>query len=125
MMGDVEQAEKILGKLKNLGVHVAVDDFGTGFSSLAYLKRFPVDALKIDREFVMGLGAQDEDTAFVRSIVSLADALGLSVVAEGVETVEQADSLLRLGCHRAQGFYFAKPAPVEDLFALIDKQVRS
>ncbi len=125
MMGDVEQAEKILGELKNLGVHVAVDDFGTGFSSLAYLKRFPVDALKIDREFVMGLGSRDEDTAFVRSIISLADALGLSVVAEGVETVEQADSLLRLGCHRAQGFYFAKPAPVEDLFALIDAQVRS
>ncbi|MEM9465927.1 MAG: EAL domain-containing protein [Actinomycetota bacterium] len=124
MMGDVEQAEKILGQLKNLGVHVAVDDFGTGFSSLAYLKRFPVDALKIDREFVMGLGARDEDTAFVRSIISLADALGLSVVAEGVETIEQADSLLRLGCHRAQGFYFAKPAPVESLLEMIDAQVR-
>ena len=124
MMADVEQAEKILGQLKNLGVHIAVDDFGTGFSSLAYLKRFPVDALKIDREFVMGLGSRDEDTAFVRSIISLADALGLSVVAEGVETIEQAESLLRLGCHRAQGFYYAKPAPLEALYEMIESQVR-
>ena len=124
MMGDVEQAERILGQLKALGVHIAVDDFGTGFSSLAYLKRFPVDALKIDREFVMGLGCLDEDTAFVRSIISLANALGLSVVAEGVETIEQADSLLRLGCQRAQGFYFARPAPVDALLELVNAQVR-
>lgn len=124
MMGDVDQAERILGQLKELGVHVAVDDFGTGFSSLAYLKRFPVDALKIDREFVMGLGSVDEDTAFVRSIISLADALGLSVVAEGVETIEQADSLLRLGCQRAQGFYFARPAPVDALLEMVAAELK-
>jgi diguanylate cyclase (GGDEF)-like protein/PAS domain S-box-containing protein len=123
MMGDLEKAEMILGRLKELGVHVAVDDFGTGFSSLAYLKRFPVDALKIDREFVMVLGDRDEDNAFVRSIVSLADALGLSVVAEGVETRDQADMLMRLGCQRAQGFYFAKPGPVEDLLDRLGTRV--
>ena len=125
MMGDVDQAEKILGELKDLGVHVAVDDFGTGFSSLAYLKRFPVDALKIDRAFVTGLGVRDEDTAFVRSIISLAEALGLSVVAEGVETAAQADSLLRLGCHRAQGFHFARPGPEAALLDMIGSQVRA
>ena len=115
MMADLEQAEAVLLELKRLGVRVAVDDFGTGFSSLAYLKRFPVDALKIDRAFVSDLGAHDEDNAFVRSILSLAEALGLSVVAEGVETEEQVDTLLRLGCHRAQGFYFARPRPAADL----------
>ena len=110
-MTDLHRSEEILHRLKNLGVHLAVDDFGTGFSSLAYLKRFPVDALKIDRAFVNDLAIDTEDVAFVRSIVSLAEALGLDVVAEGVETAEQADLLLELGCTRAQGFHFAKPAP--------------
>lgn len=125
MMADVEQAERVLADLKALGVYLAVDDFGTGFSSLAYLKRFPVDALKIDREFVMVLGPDNKDTAFVQSIISLADALGLSVVAEGIETIEQADMLLSLGCRRAQGFYFAKPAPVDQLLELVSGQVTS
>ncbi len=115
MMEDVERAERILHDLKALGVRLAVDDFGTGFSSLAYLKRFPVDALKIDREFVIGVGQSEDDNAFVGSIVSLADALGLDVVAEGVEEPEQAAALLRLGCHRAQGYLFGRPGPASDL----------
>lgn len=115
VMTDIPRSEDILHRLKELGVKIAVDDFGTGFSSLAYLKRFPVDALKIDRAFVMDLAENGEDQAFVRSIISLADALGLDVVAEGVETQEQADVLLRLGCHRAQGYFFGRPAPAEDL----------
>lgn len=115
VMTDLHRSEEILHRLKSLGVHLAVDDFGTGFSSLAYLKRFPVDALKIDRAFVNDLAVDSEDVAFVRSIVSLAGALSLDVVAEGVETAEQADLLLELGCTRAQGFYFAKPAPPEAL----------
>ena len=115
VMTDIERSERILGRLKELGVTLAVDDFGTGFSSLAYLKRFPVDALKIDRTFVEGLGEDDEDRAFVRSIISLADALGLEVVAEGVETQLQSKILAQLGCHRAQGYLYARPGPPDDL----------
>jgi diguanylate cyclase (GGDEF)-like protein/PAS domain S-box-containing protein len=111
VMIDLARSEDTLRRLKELGVHLAVDDFGTGFSSLAYLKRFPVDALKIDRAFVSDLGRADADDAFVRSIVSLADALGLDVVAEGVETADQAEILVSLGCDRAQGYHFARPAP--------------
>ena len=115
MMEDVHQAEEVLRNLKRIGVQIAVDDFGTGFSSLAYLKRFPVDALKIDRTFVDGLAGLDHDDAFVRSIISLAHALRLDVVAEGVENEAQADALLQLGCHRAQGFLFGRPMTGEQL----------
>jgi diguanylate cyclase (GGDEF)-like protein/PAS domain S-box-containing protein len=123
VMNDVHRTEEILRRLKELGVHLAVDDFGTGFSSLAYLKRFPVDALKIDRAFVRDLGDDEADVAFVRSIVSLADALGLDVVAEGVETAAQAEILVELGCHRAQGFYFGRPAPAEEFRARLVEPV--
>ncbi len=115
VMSDVHRSEEILHRLKALGVHLAVDDFGTGFSSLAYLKRFPVDVLKIDRAFVSDLDRESSDVAFVRSIVSLAEALSLDVVAEGVETEEQARILVELGCHRAQGYHFAPPAPATAL----------
>jgi diguanylate cyclase (GGDEF)-like protein/PAS domain S-box-containing protein len=115
VMSDVHRSEEILHRLKALGVHLAVDDFGTGFSSLAYLKRFPVDVLKIDRAFVSDLDRESSDVAFVRSIVSLAEALSLDVVAEGVETAEQARILVELGCHRAQGYHFAEPAPAAAL----------
>jgi diguanylate cyclase (GGDEF)-like protein/PAS domain S-box-containing protein len=123
VMTDVSRSEEILSRLKSLGVHLAVDDFGTGFSSLAYLKRFPVDMLKIDREFVKDLDHDTEDVAFVRSIVSLAEALDLDVVAEGVETEVQAKILLELGCHRAQGHFFARPGPPELLLAHLAKLV--
>ncbi|MEM9465935.1 MAG: EAL domain-containing protein [Actinomycetota bacterium] len=115
VMTDIRRSEQILHRLKELGVKLAVDDFGTGFSSLAYLKRFPVDALKIDRAFVVGLGEDDEDRTFVSSIISLADALGLDVVAEGVETEVQAEILSELGCRRAQGYLYARPGPPGDL----------
>lgn len=111
VMTDIHRSEEILVRLKELGVILAVDDFGTGFSSLAYLKRFPVDVLKIDRAFVTDLGEDEDDLAFVRSIISLADALGLEVVAEGVETMTQARILAGLGCHRAQGYLYARPGP--------------
>lgn len=123
VMNDVRRAEEILGRLKDLGIHLAVDDFGTGFSSLAYLKRFPVDALKIDRTFVIDLGEDESDVAFVRAIVSLADALGLGVVAEGVETAAQAAILVELGCHRAQGFHFGRPAPAAAFRARLARPV--
>ena len=115
VMIDLERSAETLDRLKEMGIELAVDDFGTGFSSLAYLKQFPVDVLKIDRAFVSGLGSDDDDTAFVRSIISLAEALGLGVVAEGVETATQADALLGLGCTRAQGYLFAEPSPSETL----------
>src|SRR5690606_22704699 len=104
VMADPDQALGMLDALKALGPSIAIDDFGTGYSSLAYLHRLPVDAIKIDREFVNAL--DDESTALVEAIVALAGALGLPVVAEGVETIEQADILTRLGVPLAQGYLF-------------------
>ena len=102
-----------LDSLRKLGVKISLDDFGTGFSSLSYLKRLPADALKIDKSFVKGFGEDAEDTAIVRMIVELAHTLGLEVVAEGVESEEQARQLREAGCDMAQGFYFAEPLPPE------------
>jgi diguanylate cyclase (GGDEF)-like protein/PAS domain S-box-containing protein len=111
LMEDADAAVAELERLRALGVHLSVDDFGTGYSSLAYLRRFPVDALKVDRSFVAGLGEDPEDSAIVEAVVSMAHSLGLSVVAEGVETEEQLARLRDLGCESAQGFYFAAPVP--------------
>ncbi|MEZ5145116.1 MAG: EAL domain-containing protein [Acidimicrobiales bacterium] len=113
LMADPAMALAVLTDLHGLGVHLAIDDFGTGYSSLAYLKRFPVDVLKIDRSFVDGLGEDPEDTAIVSAIISMSRALGLDVVAEGVETLRQLDELRSLGCDRAQGFLFARPVPAD------------
>jgi EAL domain-containing protein (putative c-di-GMP-specific phosphodiesterase class I) len=111
LMEDADTAVAALERLRALGVHLCVDDFGTGYSSLAYLRRFPVDALKVDRSFVAGLGEDPEDSAIVEAVVSMAHSLRLSVVAEGVETDEQLARLRDLGCELAQGFYFAAPVP--------------
>ena len=105
----------LLSRLRDAGVHLAIDDFGTGYSSLNYLKRFPVDALKVDRSFVSGLGRDPEDSAIVAAVVSLAHALGLSAVAEGVETKDQLRQLRRIDCDLAQGNYFAPPQSAEAL----------
>ena len=115
LMEDPEAVLDTLVALKSLGVALAIDDFGTGYSSLLYLKRFPVDALKIDRTFVDGLGADPEDSAIVTSIVSLAAAVGIVAVAEGVETVIQLRELERLGCAYGQGYLWARPEPAGDL----------
>jgi diguanylate cyclase (GGDEF)-like protein/PAS domain S-box-containing protein len=111
LMEDPDAAVNALERLRALGVHLSVDDFGTGYSSLAYLRRFPVDALKVDRSFVAGLGRDPEDSAIVEAVVSMAHSLGLSVIAEGVETDGQLARLRDLGCELAQGFYFAAPVP--------------
>ena len=113
LMRDAETAVRTLGSLRSLGVHLAVDDFGTGYSSMSYLKRFPVQALKVDRTFVDGLGREPEDTVICTAVVSLAHALGLRAIAEGVEIPEQLAELRTLGCELAQGYLFAKPAPAE------------
>ena len=119
-MSDADAALGVLHALKALGVRLAIDDFGTGYSSLIYLKRFPVDELKIDRSFVDGLGRETEDTAIVTAIVQLAGAVGVQVVAEGVETDEQRDILLALGCRLGQGYLFAPPLPASGLLVQDD-----
>ena len=108
VMANNEMTLEILRSLRSLGVRFMVDDFGTGYSSLVYLKRYPIDALKIDREFVDGLGNDLEDEAIVTAIIRLADALGHEVIAEGVETAAQQDWLIQSGCLYAQGFLFSK-----------------
>jgi diguanylate cyclase (GGDEF)-like protein len=108
---DIDTTHKTLAGLKEIGVQVAIDDFGTGYSALTYLKSLPVDALKIDKEFVRDLGtdAAYSDLAILKQVVALADAFGLDVIAEGVETAAAARALLDLGCYRAQGFLLSRP----------------
>ena len=118
-MGDIDDCEKTVRALKAAGVRLSIDDFGTGFSSLSYLKRFPVDGVKIDRTFVDGLGIDPHDTALVAAIVAMAAALGLEVTAEGVETRLQMTALRRLDCRLAQGFYWARPLPARAMGRLV------
>jgi EAL domain-containing protein (putative c-di-GMP-specific phosphodiesterase class I) len=105
-----------LEALKALGVQLAIDDFGIGYSSLNYLKRFPVDTLKIDRAFVDGLGHDAHGTAIVRSMINIAASLSLSVTAEGIETAEQFEALRAMACDQGQGYLFSRPVP-QDSFA--------
>jgi diguanylate cyclase (GGDEF)-like protein len=106
---DPARATRVFDALKSLEATVAMDDFGTGYSSLAYLQRLPIDVLKIDRSFVTGMMVDPDSVAIVRAVLSLADALGMSTTAEGIETVELATTLATLGCASGQGFYFARP----------------
>jgi EAL domain-containing protein (putative c-di-GMP-specific phosphodiesterase class I) len=118
-MEDAETAVTILQQLKDLGLQLAIDDFGTGYSSLAYLKRFPVDELKIDRAFVSGLLHESEDASIVNAVASLGHALKLSIVAEGIETADESWQVHNLGCEVGQGFYFARPLPSNEANAFI------
>ena len=109
VMSDLSGAREVMKKLNRLGVRLAIDDFGTGHSSLAYLKQFPVHEVKVDRAFVQGIAESAVDSAIVRAVIDLAGAIGISTVAEGVETVDQVAGLKMLGCQVAQGFYFSRP----------------
>jgi diguanylate cyclase (GGDEF)-like protein len=119
LMQDSQQAARVMAGLQALGVSIALDDFGTGWSSLAYLRRFPFDELKIDRCFLRDLDADPRVEAVVIAILGLGRGLGIRVVAEGVETREQADRLLALGCERGQGWLLGRPMPAEQARALI------
>jgi EAL domain-containing protein (putative c-di-GMP-specific phosphodiesterase class I) len=122
LMEDADTSRDLLESLNRLGVTIAVDDFGTGYSSLLYLRRFPVDVLKIDRSFVAGLGTSSEDSAIVSGVIGLAKALGLRSVAEGVEEPGQAVELGVLGCDTAQGYYWSRPLEPADLAEWLDEQ---
>ena len=111
LLADVKASTVALRKLRSLGLHLAVDDFGTGYSSLTYLKRFPVEAIKIDRGFVAGLGLDVEDTTIVEAVVNLGHSFGIDVIAEGLETPLQLARLRALGCDRGQGYLFGRPRP--------------
>jgi diguanylate cyclase (GGDEF)-like protein/PAS domain S-box-containing protein len=119
LMSDPAIAIATTRELRDIGVQVAIDDFGTGYSSLGYLKHFPVNAVKIDRSFVIGVAHDSQDEAIVRAIVGLARALGLHVVAEGVETPEQLETLRKLGCDFVQGFLLAPPLPPDQAAAMV------
>jgi diguanylate cyclase (GGDEF)-like protein len=121
-MEDARSHREVLEGIQGLGVGLAIDDFGTGYSSLTYLKRLPVSVLKIDQAFVRGLGRDAADTAIVKSVIDLAHALGLVVVAEGVEDGDQVAHLRKLGCDQAQGYFFARPQPAEELEARFDRR---
>jgi diguanylate cyclase (GGDEF)-like protein len=111
LLADVKASTVALRNLRSLGLHLAVDDFGTGYSSLTYLKRFPVEAIKIDRSFVAGLGLDTEDTTIVEAVINLGHSFGIGVIAEGLETPLQLSRLRALGCDRGQGYLFGRPRP--------------
>ena len=119
VMGDPDKAVAALGRLKDIGVAISLDDFGTGYSSLAYLKRFPIDVLKIDKSFVDDVTTKASDAAIALSVISLAHNLNMRVIAEGVETREQVEFLAAHGCDEMQGYYFSRPLPAGAYTALL------
>ncbi len=122
IMQDVDENIQTLRRLKDLGLRLSIDDFGTGYSSLNYLKRFPIDVLKIDRSFVMDITSDPDDSSVVSAIIALAHSLNLKVIAEGVETAEQLAFLKERGCNEVQGFYFSKPVPGQRVKELFKKE---
>jgi diguanylate cyclase (GGDEF)-like protein/PAS domain S-box-containing protein len=121
VMEDISSAREVMKKLNRLGVRLAIDDFGTGHSSLAYLKQFPVHEVKVDRAFVQGVAESPVDSAIVRAIIDLANAMGIATVAEGVETKSQVAGLKMLGCQVAQGFYFSRPLHADEFDRLLSR----
>jgi EAL domain-containing protein (putative c-di-GMP-specific phosphodiesterase class I) len=120
LMSDVDESIRKLRELRDMGILIALDDFGTGYSSLAYLSKLPVDSLKIDRGFIRGLTENADDTSIIATMISLAQLLRLHVVAEGVETEQQAQLLRLLRCDQAQGYLFSPPVPAERIDAMLE-----
>jgi EAL domain-containing protein (putative c-di-GMP-specific phosphodiesterase class I) len=123
VMQDAELGIAVMRELVGLGLRVSLDDFGTGYSSLSNLKRFPLSELKIDQAFVRELAPRTQDAVIVRAIIAIGHDLGLSVIAEGVETAAQLDFLLESGCNAVQGYHIGKPMPAAELAALLREQV--
>jgi EAL domain-containing protein (putative c-di-GMP-specific phosphodiesterase class I) len=121
MMKDMEMSILRLEELKMLGVKLAIDDFGTGYSSLNYLRQFPVDILKVDRSFISGVNEHGEEAALTDAIIGLANTLGLSPVAEGIESSDQRSRLLELNCGLGQGFFFAEPLAHQELEGFLNR----
>ncbi|HML61049.1 MAG TPA: EAL domain-containing protein [Solidesulfovibrio sp.] len=123
LMDNADEAVATIKRLKALSVKVVIDDFGTGYSSLSYIQRFPFDSLKVDRSFVGNMNEAEQNMEIVRAIIAMAHKLGLEVVAEGVELDEHRTALTDLHCESAQGFYFSRPVPGDELDALIKRGV--
>jgi EAL domain-containing protein (putative c-di-GMP-specific phosphodiesterase class I) len=119
VMANAEQAIRVMRELKRLGLSIAIDDFGTGYSSLVYLKRLPIDTLKIDKEFVGDLTTDPDDEAITATVITMAHSLGLNVIAEGVETAEQLQYLRDHGCDEVQGMHLARPLDSQHCFEFI------
>jgi EAL domain-containing protein (putative c-di-GMP-specific phosphodiesterase class I) len=119
VMADAEESARQMWRLKDVGVHLAIDDFGTGYSSLSYLHQLPIDTLKVDQSFVALLRKQEASKSIVESIITLARALGVQTVAEGVETAEQWKQLRALGCDHFQGYWFHRPMPRTEVEVLL------
>jgi EAL domain-containing protein (putative c-di-GMP-specific phosphodiesterase class I) len=125
LLEDNEAVEASLASLKAIGTRLVLDDFGIGFSSLGYLKRLPLSAIKLDRSFVENLTEDADDAAIVRAVTQMADALGINVVAEGVESEEQLREVEALGCGYAQGFYYTEPVPAGEVEALLSQPLKA
>ena len=123
VMDNPENVIELLGHIRSMGIHLSLDDFGTGQSSLAYLKRFPIDCVKIDRAFIKDMSDSTDDEAIARTIIAMAKSLNLIVVAEGVETVEQYELLKNMGCDQIQGYYFSHPLTADDFLAYYRAQL--
>jgi EAL domain-containing protein (putative c-di-GMP-specific phosphodiesterase class I) len=122
MMQDMELSIERLTELKSLGVKLAIDDFGTGYSSLNYVRRFPVDILKVDKSFIDGVSEEGESSALTAAVIELAGILGLKPVAEGIERADQLERLLELKCDLGQGYLFAKPLTSDALQTMLDER---
>jgi EAL domain-containing protein (putative c-di-GMP-specific phosphodiesterase class I) len=123
LLVDSEFTLGTLRQLHDLGVRISMDDFGTGFSSLSYLRSFPFDKIKIDRSFVHDITSNEDSKAIIRAVTGLGSSLGLTTTGEGVETEEELEYLKQEGCTEAQGYYFSKPRPAREVLDLLSKQV--
>jgi len=123
IMKDAKKCIHILEKVKELGILISIDDFGTGYSSLSYLKKFPISKIKIDQSFVRDLPTDEDDVALVKAIISIAKNLNLSTIAEGVETNEQREFMLKHGCDKIQGYFYSKPIPADEMEKLLEKGI--